>query len=56
MLNSTVFIGFLGFVLVLPFIFFYAESFGASSFVFGLLLASYNIAQFVFYADRGKLE
>jgi DHA1 family tetracycline resistance protein-like MFS transporter len=47
-LFSTVFLDFLGFAFVLPFIFFYAESFGASPFIFGLLLASYSMAQFVF--------
>ena len=55
-LFTTVFLDFLGFALVLPFIFFYAESFGASSFIFGLLLASYSIAQFTFTPIWGSLS
>jgi MFS transporter, DHA1 family, tetracycline resistance protein len=55
-LFTTVFIDFIGFALVLPFIFFYAESFGASPLVFGLLLASYSIAQFVFTPIWGNLS
>jgi DHA1 family tetracycline resistance protein-like MFS transporter len=55
-LFSTVFLDFLGFAFVLPFIFFYAESFGASPFIFGLLLASYSMAQFVFTPIWGNLS
>jgi DHA1 family tetracycline resistance protein-like MFS transporter len=55
-LFTTVFIDFIGFALVLPLIFFYAESFGASPLVFGLLLASYSIAQFVFTPIWGNLS
>jgi DHA1 family tetracycline resistance protein-like MFS transporter len=55
-LFTTVFLDFLGFALVLPFIFFYAESFGASPFIFGLLLASYSIAQFIFTPIWGSLS
>jgi DHA1 family tetracycline resistance protein-like MFS transporter len=51
-----VFIDFLGFALILPYIFFYAEDFGASPFVFGLLLASYSIAQFIFTPIWGSLS
>jgi DHA1 family tetracycline resistance protein-like MFS transporter len=55
-LFTTVFLDFLGFALVLPFIFFYAESFGASPFIFGLLLASYSISQFIFTPIWGSLS
>jgi MFS transporter, DHA1 family, tetracycline resistance protein len=55
-LFTTVFIDFLGFALILPYIFFYAEDFGASPFVFGLLLASYSIAQFIFTPIWGSLS
>lgn len=55
-LFTTVFIDFMGFALILPYIFFYAEGFGASPFVFGLLLASYSIAQFIFTPIWGSLS
>lgn len=55
-LFTTVFLDFLGFALILPYIFFYAESFGASPLVYGLLLSSYSIAQFVFTPIWGSLS
>jgi DHA1 family tetracycline resistance protein-like MFS transporter len=55
-LFTTVFLDFLGFALILPYIFFYAESFGASPLVYGLLLSSYSIAQFVFTPVWGSLS
>jgi DHA1 family tetracycline resistance protein-like MFS transporter len=55
-LFTTVFMDFLGFALILPYIFFYAESFGASPLVYGLLLSSYSIAQFVFTPIWGSLS
>jgi MFS family permease len=44
----TVFIDLLGFGMVVPLLPQYAEDYGASPFVAGLLVASYSIAQFVF--------
>jgi MFS family permease len=55
-LFTTVFLDFLGFALILPYIFFYAEGFGASPLVYGLLLSSYSIAQFVFTPVWGSLS
>ena len=55
-LFTTVFLDFLGFALILPYIFFYAESFGASPLVYGLLLSSYSLAQFVFTPIWGNLS
>ena len=55
-LFTTVFLDFLGFALILPYIFFYAESFGGSPLVYGLLLSSYCLAQFVFTPVWGSLS
>ncbi len=55
-LFTTVLLDFVGFALVLPFIFFYVKSFGATPFIFGLLLASYSIAQFIFTPVWGSLS
>lgn len=55
-LFTTVLLDFLGFALILPYIFFYAESFGASPLVYGLLLSSYSLAQFVFTPIWGNLS
>jgi multidrug resistance protein len=52
----TVFIDLLGFGIVLPLLPFYAESYGASSFVVGLLLTSYSLMQFLFTPIWGRLS
>ncbi|MBP7689094.1 MAG: MFS transporter [Thermoflexales bacterium] len=51
-----VFIDLLGFGLILPLLPFYAESFGASGFVVGLLIASYSLMQFIGAPILGRLS
>ena len=51
-----VFIDLLGFGLILPLLPFYAESFGASGFVVGLLIASYSFMQFIGAPILGRLS
>jgi DHA1 family tetracycline resistance protein-like MFS transporter len=51
-----VFIDLLGFGLILPLLPFYAESFGASELVVGLLLASYSLMQFIGAPVLGRLS
>jgi len=53
---AIVFIDLLGFGILIPIIPLYAEHFGASAFVVGLLLASYSITQFVFAPVLGRLS
>ena len=52
----VVFIDLLGFSLILPLLPYYAESFGASAFVTGLLVASYTAAQLVGAPLLGRLS
>lgn len=52
----TVFLDLLGFTIVIPYLFFYAQSLGASEFTFGLLLTSYSLMQFIFTPIWGKLS
>ena len=52
----VVFIDLLGFSLILPLLPYYAESFGASAFVTGLLVASYAAAQLVGAPLLGRLS
>ncbi len=56
MLFVTVFLDFLGFAMVLPYLYFYATSLGASPVVYGLLLTSYSVAQFAFTPVWGALS
>ena len=51
-----VFIDLLGFGLILPLLPFYAQSFGASEAVVGLLIASYSLMQFVGAPILGRLS
>ena len=51
-----VFIDLLGFGLILPLLPFYAESFGASGLVVGLLIASYSLMQFIGAPILGRLS
>jgi MFS transporter, DHA1 family, tetracycline resistance protein len=51
-----VFIDLLGFGLILPLLPFYAESFGASSVMVGLLIASYSAMQFIGAPILGRLS
>jgi len=52
----TVFIDLMGFGIVLPMLPYYAESYGASPFVVGLLSMSYSLMQFVFTPIWGRLS
>lgn len=46
----------LGFAIVLPYLFFFAESLGATPFMYGLLITSYSLMQFVFTPILGRLS
>jgi multidrug resistance protein len=50
----TVFIDLLGFGIIIPLLPFYAESFGASAFMIGLLGTSYSLMQFLFSPVWGR--
>ena len=52
----TIFIDLLGFGLVLPALPFYAESYGATPFVIGLLSMSYSLMQFIFSPMWGRIS
>jgi MFS family permease len=52
----VVFVDLVGFGVLIPIIPLYAEAFGASEFVVGVLLASYSITQFVFAPILGRLS
>lgn len=53
---TVVFVDLLGFGILVPVIPLYAEAFGASEFVVGLLVASYSLAQFVATPVLGRLS
>ena len=50
----TVFIDLLGFGVIIPLLPFYAESFGASAFMIGLLATSFSLMQFLFSPIWGR--
>ena len=52
----TVFIDLLGFGIIIPLLPFYAEHYGASAFVVGLLSTSFSAAQFLFAPLWGRLS
>jgi MFS transporter, DHA1 family, tetracycline resistance protein len=52
----TVFIDLLGFGIIIPLLPFYAEHFGASALVVGLLSSSFSLAQFLFAPFWGRLS
>ncbi|MGH9201318.1 MAG: MFS transporter [Vicinamibacterales bacterium] len=52
----TVFIDLLGFGIIIPLLPFYAESFGASALMVGLLSTSFSLMQFVFSPIWGRLS
>lgn len=52
----TVFIDLVGFGIVVPFLAFYVESFGARASTVGLLMSSYSAAQFLFAPIWGRLS
>ncbi len=55
-LFMTVFLDFLGFSIVLPYLYFQATSLGASEFQYGLLLTSFSLMQLVFVPVFGRLS
>jgi DHA1 family tetracycline resistance protein-like MFS transporter len=55
-LLSVVFLDNLGFAIVFPYLFFYANSLGASAFVYGLLLSAYSLMSFVFTPIIARLS
>ena len=52
----TVFLDLVGFGIIIPFLAYYVESFGARAAVVGLLMSSYSLAQFVFAPIWGRLS
>ncbi len=52
----TVFLDFLGFSIVLPYLYFQAVSLGASEFQYGLLLTSFSLMQLIFVPVLGRLS
>ena len=52
----TVFIDLLGFGIIIPLLPFYAETFGASALVVGLLSTSFSLMQFLFAPIWGRLS
>ncbi len=52
----VVFVDLVGFGILIPIIPLYAEAFGASEFVVGLLLAAYPVTQFIFAPILGRLS
>jgi MFS family permease len=52
----TVFIDLVGFGIIIPFLAYYVESFGARAAVVGLLMSSYSLAQFVFAPVWGRIS
>ncbi|HEY4885941.1 MAG TPA: MFS transporter [Myxococcales bacterium] len=52
----TVFLDLVGFGIIIPFLAYYVESFGARAAIVGLLMSSYSLAQFVFAPVWGRLS
>jgi DHA1 family tetracycline resistance protein-like MFS transporter len=55
-LFSVVFLDNLGFAIVVPYLYFYVSSLGASPFVYGVLLASYSLLSFIFTPIVARLS
>jgi DHA1 family tetracycline resistance protein-like MFS transporter len=55
-LLTTVFLDFLGFSIVLPYLYFFAQSMGASLFTYGLLVGAYALMQVLCAPLFGKLS
>ena len=55
-LFTTVFLDYFGFFIVLPYLFFLAQSLGATPFAYGLLISSYALMQFIFAPILGRLS
>lgn len=52
----TVFLDLVGFGIIVPFLAYYVESFGAQAAVVGLLMGSYSLAQFIFAPIWGRVS
>jgi len=52
----TVFLDLVGFGIIIPFLAYYVESFGAQATVVGLLMSSYSLAQFIFAPIWGRVS
>jgi len=52
----TVFLDLVGFGIIIPFLAYYVESFGARAAVVGLLMSSYSLAQFLFAPVWGRIS
>ncbi len=52
----TVFLDLVGFGIIVPFLAYYTESFGAGAVAVGLLMSSYSLAQFVFAPIWGRVS
>jgi multidrug resistance protein len=52
----TVFLDLVGFGIIIPFLAYYVESFGANATTVGLLMSCYSLAQFVFAPIWGRLS
>ena len=52
----AVFIDLVGFGIVIPLLPFWAESLGASPFIYGILLSSYSAMQFIFSPIWGRIS
>jgi MFS transporter, DHA1 family, tetracycline resistance protein len=55
-LFSVVFLDNLGFAIVVPYLYFYVNSFGGSPFLYGVLLASYSLLSFIFTPIVARLS
>lgn len=53
---ATVFLNFLSYGIIIPFLPFYAEKFGGGGFAVGLLFAAYALSQFIFTPFIGRLS
>src|SRR5512146_2775953 len=52
----TVFIDLVGFGIIIPFLAYYVESFGARAVTVGLLMSTYSVAQFIFAPVWGRIS
>src|SRR5512136_24554 len=52
----TVFLDFLGFSIVLPYLYFQATSLGADGLAYGLLVTSFSLMQLIFVSVFGRLS
>ncbi len=55
-LLMTVFLDFLGFSIILPYLFFFVQNLGASTFAYGIIVTSYAAEQLIFAPLIGRLS